>query len=289
MEWDRGIIAKLERALALRDDLQAEQARLRGDGQDQREYDSVSNDTDETDRMVWREWRLTQAPDPLPLSFAALLGDVIQNLRAALDYTAWAAASDNARQQHQTQVYFPLLKKQRDFTKWVRDRSGRFSEDTVKAMEWAQPYQAAKDHLHPLRILRVLSNTDKHRLLNVVDHAHIDQGIVMLPEPPVYDFWSAEGPVRAGELLARLEFPRPPFKLAIDVMPIFGWYESVAYEEPGQDVRWLRIDELMNALCSFTVDAVGLMSGARLGLKPEDVDDVSRDETPATRCSLDHP
>ncbi len=234
-----------------------------------------------TETRSRREWRLTKAPGPLPQSFAALLGDAIQNLRAALDYTAWAGATDNARKQHQTQVYFPLLKKQRDFTKWVRDRSGWFSEDMVTVMEWAQPYQAEKDQLHPSRILQVLSNTDKHRLLNVVDHAHIEQGNVMVPEPSVYDFWSADGPVRPGDLLARLEFPRPPFKLSIDVMPSFGWYESVAYEEPAQDARWLRIDELMNALCSFTVDAVGLMSAARLGLRREQSDDQPIDETPA--------
>lgn len=51
--------------------------------------------------------------------------------------------------------------------------------------------------------------------------------------------------------------------------PSFGWYESVAYEEPGEDIRWLRLDEMMNAVTSFTVDAVGLMSGARLGLPVE--------------------
>jgi hypothetical protein len=81
----RGIIAKLERALALRDEIQAVQARLRGDGREQREYDSTANEADRGNRIVWREWRLTKAPDPLPLSFAAPLGDVIQNLRAALD------------------------------------------------------------------------------------------------------------------------------------------------------------------------------------------------------------
>lgn len=106
-QWDRGIVAKLVHALALRDELQTEQARLRGDGEDHRKYDSVSNETDHADRVVWREWRLTKAPDPLPLAVAALFGDAIQNLRAALDYTAWAAATDNARRQHQTQVYFP--------------------------------------------------------------------------------------------------------------------------------------------------------------------------------------
>jgi len=54
------------------------------------------------------------------------------------------------------------------------------------------------------------------------------------------------------------------------VRPTFGWYESVAYEEPGKGVRWLRLDEMMNAVMSFVVNTVGYMSGARPGLKAED-------------------
>jgi len=40
--FDQGIITRVERALALRDELQAEQARLRGCG-DTREYELSSN------------------------------------------------------------------------------------------------------------------------------------------------------------------------------------------------------------------------------------------------------
>lgn len=58
----------------------------------------------------------------------------------------------------------------------------RFSDDTIKIMEWARPYEASKEKLHPLRVLQVLSNTDKHRLLNVVENAHIEQGIRLVPE-----------------------------------------------------------------------------------------------------------
>jgi hypothetical protein len=111
-----------------------------------------------------------------------------------------------------------------------------------------------------------LSNTDKHRLLSVIDHAHIQLGVALDPMPPAYDWWAAEGPVKEGGLLAELVFPRPPVPLELDVRPSFGWYESVAYEEPGAPVRWLQLDEMMNAITSFSVDAVGLMSGARLGL-----------------------
>lgn len=268
--WDAGIVTKLKRALGLRDDLKKEQLRLRGDGLDPREYESRSNQSEATNPEVHMEWRLTAAPDPVPLEFSALLGDVIQNLRASLDYATWAAASPGARKHNAPQVSFPLYKKERDYRDWLKRKSAWFNADTLRVIEAAQLYHAPADQLHPLRILQVLSNTDKHRLLNVVDHAHIDLGVFMDPMPPDYDWWATDGPVEVGETLAKLSFPRPVQGGWIDVSPSFGWYECVAFEEPGEDIRWLRIDEMMNAVCSFTVDIVSYMSGARLGLTNED-------------------
>jgi hypothetical protein len=219
------------------------------------------------------KWWLKKAQPPLPLSLAALLGDVIQNLRAALEYSAWAAASEEARTSHGRQISFPIIDDETEYEKWARRRTDWFSETTFEVFEWAQPFQASADQLHPLRILRTLSNTDKHKLLNVVDHAHIRMGIELDPMPPVYGWWTVDGPPQEGELLAKLEFPRPPDHVAMDVRPSFGWYESVAYEEPSQHVKWLRLDEMMNAVASFSVDTIGYMSGARLGLTTEDTDE----------------
>lgn len=83
--YDRGIITKLERALALRDELQAEQQRLRGADGTSREYQSSTNQHDRDDPVVWMEWRLTKSVPPIPASFAAVLGDRVQNLRASLE------------------------------------------------------------------------------------------------------------------------------------------------------------------------------------------------------------
>ena len=267
--FDRGVIAKVERALALRDELKAEQERLRSGGGDTREYESSTNERDSEDPMVWMEWRLKQSVPPIPPSFAALLGDCIQNLRASLEYSAWAAASEDARQTKPTQIAFPLCDDVADYRNWAKKRAGWFNDDVFNVIAWAQPYQTGEDMLHPLRVLRVLSNTDKHRLLNVVEHAHVDVGLHLDPMPPFHDWWTASGPVAIGEPLAKLSFPRPPFQLGVDVRPSFGWYESIAYEAPGEEVRWLRLDSLMNAMCDFAVRTVGYMSGARVGFKDD--------------------
>jgi hypothetical protein len=265
--FDHGVITKVERALALIYELQAEMKRLRGHDGDRnnRQYESSTNEKDHEDSTFRMEWRLKESVRPIPRSFAALLGDCIQNLRASLEYAAWAAASEEARQKKPTQIGFPLCDDAAQYRDWAQKRADWFNDEVFKVLAWAQPFEAGEDLLHPLRVLRVLSNTDKHRLLNVVEHAHIDLGLRLDPMPPVHDWWTATGPVAVGEPLARLSFPRPPFPLSLDVMPSFGWYECVAYEAPGGEVRWLRLDDLMSAMYDFVVRTVGYMSGARLG------------------------
>lgn len=274
-EWEAGILAKFQRAFDLRDELKDQQAHLRAGRGTTRDYESRSNASDATSPLLLMEWRLTAAPSPLPLSFAALLGDVIQNLRAALDYAAWAGATQEARAKHSSSVSFPVLQKESDFQRW-RDRRGDwFDSEVVRVIEASQPYHAPTHQLHPLRVLQVLSNHDKHRLLNVVEDAHVSHGITITPMPADYTWWAATGPVAVGEPLATLSLPRSKESQVIDVAPSFGWYESVAFDSGEQDVEWLRIDELLNSICPFVVETVGLMSGARLGLKPQSTD---RDE-----------
>ena len=65
------------------------------------------------------KWWLTKSPPAIPPSFAALLGDVIQNLRAALEYSTWAAASDETRTTKPMQISYPLTDNEGEFSKWV--------------------------------------------------------------------------------------------------------------------------------------------------------------------------
>lgn len=274
-EWEAGILAKLGRAFDLRDELKEQQMHLRTVRGTTRDYESRSNASDEASPQLHMEWRLTAAPSPLPLSFAALLGDVIQNLRAALDYAAWAGATQEARREHGRFVSFPVFQKKPDFQRW-RGKSGNwFDSEVARVIEASQPYHAPTHQLHPLRVLQVLSNHDKHRLLNVVEDAHVSHDITITPMPADYSWWAATGPVAVGETLAKLSLPRSKESQAIDVAPSFGWYESVAFNSGEQDVEWLRIDELLNSICPFVVETVGLMAGARMGLKPQAID---RDE-----------
>lgn len=98
------------------------QAKLR-ENREEHQYARRDNARgDETNPIVWVEWVVTKAPAPLPLAFSALLGDVIHNLRAALDYSTWAAVDGGIRETNPRGVAFPLYDQEADFTKWANQR-----------------------------------------------------------------------------------------------------------------------------------------------------------------------
>ena len=212
---------------------------------------------------MWIESILKKAPEPLPLALSALLGDAIQNLRAALDYCAWAAAGDEIRRTQPCDVSFPLYEDAAKFATWRIKKETWYGQPTLDAIDRAQPFHAPTDALHPLLVLQHLSNVDKHRLLNVVQYAAIDLGTIAIePEPTLKNYTGTSGLVKAGDVIARVEFPRPMKSGELMLRPSFGWYESVAYERDGE-TRHLRIDEMMNGVCKFVADTAIAMSVAR--------------------------
>ncbi|TDB96910.1 hypothetical protein [Actinomadura sp. 7K534] len=262
-EYDDGIIAKVTRAANLLEHLQAMQAELR-EGREEHQYERRDNARgDETNPIVWVEWVVTKTPAPLPLAFSALLGDVIHNLRAALDYSTWAAVDDGIRETDPQGVAFPLYDQEAKFIKWTIRKKDWYAKPTMDAIERAQPFKARASQLHPLAVLQQLSNVDKHRLLNVVEFAAFDLGPVgITPEPVVKRYGAATGRVEAGDVLVRIEFPRPVKGHEVELRPTFGWYESVPYERGGE-VDYLRIDWMLNAIYQMVVTTASDMIVAR--------------------------
>ncbi|GAA4595084.1 hypothetical protein GCM10023194_63730 [Planotetraspora phitsanulokensis] len=112
-------------------------------------------------------------------------------------------------------------------------------------------------------MLQQLSNIDKHRLLNVVEFAAFDLGPVgITPEPVVKFYGAATGRVEAGDVLVRVEFPRPIEGHEVELRPTFGWYESVPYERGGE-VDYLRIDRMLTAIYQMVVTTASDMNMAR--------------------------
>lgn len=103
---------------------------------------------------------------PIPADVPVLIGEVLYNLRAALDYLVYElAALDSGSYQDRTQ--FPIedteegfRSRRKNFLKFVNDAH-------AAAIERLQPY----NRVNWTKILRTHSNPDKHRHLVIAAHA----------------------------------------------------------------------------------------------------------------------
>ena len=98
----------------------------------------------------------------VPARFAAIIGDVLNNLRSALDHLC-VALTGNER------TSFPVVRK------WNKDNTTEFdakvkgaAAEAIAFIRLAQPGSSNLGAKHPLAILARLNNKDKHRALTLV-------------------------------------------------------------------------------------------------------------------------
>jgi hypothetical protein len=105
-----------------------------------------------------------------PLSIAAITGDVIQNLRSALDHLAYQLAIIGPGGKGSLRrIYFPISKNEADYKTQKSSKVRGMRPDAIKAIDALKPYRGGNDmlwHLHEL------NNVDKHRLLITVGSAY---------------------------------------------------------------------------------------------------------------------
>lgn len=156
---------KLARALMHADALDAEVDAFRATDPYDFEMKSLGNPRGESDFRVLV--KLTRC-DPVPESWALMMGDFLTNARAALDHAIYqhVRSQNSAIPEHRIQ--YPIFDDAQEFANRM---SGRFSADVYRLIEDAQPYQSSDPGGHPFRILRDLVNVDKHRDLVVANYA----------------------------------------------------------------------------------------------------------------------
>lgn len=116
--------------------------------------------------------------EPPMQRWALLVGDVIHNLRSALDHLAWQLGVLRGVEPH-ARTEFPIFKERGRFRKV--DNNGRPSRasgwDKISSLkpihraiiEAQQPYHAGEQAKHQsLWVLQELNNVDKHRLLRPI-------------------------------------------------------------------------------------------------------------------------
>ena len=216
----------------------------------------------EAESYGW-EWVLESTPDYTEATL--LLGDVIHNLRAAMDYAMWAITPPNIQESKPTRVAYPLHSSNAGYEGWKTERKDWYGPTVFEVLEMSQPFNAVgSGRLHPLHILQFLSNTDKHRLLNIVAHNQVDMGDVGVdPEPPGgVNSKVNDGLVDRGSVLARVEFKRPVEKSSVTLNPVFAYEQVFRYIDQDGAERWLQVGDAMNEIGPDVVEAVGHLLSA---------------------------
>ena len=169
----QGCRAKIERA---REHLDALEAALNSACEDKANCAELRADLDE--QSGFHVVSLKYAPDLSPVSEAIGLavGDVVHNLRCALDHAVWQLASQNQQgiPLKPQQVMFPIVDCPSAFAKACKPGAALGEVDPVHQMIIGslQPYWGEADpsrrewnkYVHELTLVRDISNTDKHRV-----------------------------------------------------------------------------------------------------------------------------
>ncbi|WP_228118069.1 hypothetical protein [Rhodococcus erythropolis] len=252
-------LKKIERAFEIRDELRdLLEEQLIAD----RKVTRRSNDKHGTSPTVWVEWIIDEVPDYTRASL--LMGDVIHDLRAAMDHAMWSVTPERIQKNNPRDVAFPLHATKEGFDKWLRKRKSWYRTNVTDVLRVQQPYHAGVDALHPLHILQFLSNTDKHQLLNIVATSQVSLAEVTVDPRPTGEVRSFvnEGVLESGSVLARVEFARPAESRAVDLKPVFAYEQVFRYVGPAQNENWLQLGEAMNRICPAVVDSVGYIFAA---------------------------
>jgi len=163
-----GIVAKLARAEEHLNALKTEIAVWGNSHSDLFRFD-VRRDGD------WQVVIARPFPEP-PIHWALIAGDMVQNLRSALDHLIWQLVLRDGHQPSRSNQ-FPLIDTEQRFLDEVKFRKREpersvlygitVDGDAWTIIERAQPYNRPNSRFDSLSVLRRLSNRDKHQTLYV--------------------------------------------------------------------------------------------------------------------------
>jgi len=132
---------KIERAFEIRDELRDVLEKLL---LAEKKYTRNDNISETSARTVWAEWTLDEVPDYTRC--ALLMGDVIHNLRAAMDHAVWVITPERIQLSSPRDVAFPLHTTEQAFEKWLRNRRRWYGPTVVETIRSQQPFHAGGDH-----------------------------------------------------------------------------------------------------------------------------------------------
>lgn len=189
--------------------------------------------------------------------WGVLIGEVIHNMRSALDHTIYATAQRPSRKNQ-----FPIYTSRRGWDSQAGRMLRSVPLHVAEFVESRQPFQASgteRPDQHMLAILNRLSNHDKHRLLHTAIttlHSVSSPSVTMVRDvSAIHDVEFTMGPLRVGADLARFTItpdgPNPELNLKGE------FALGVAFTDPlGRDrvIEGAEVLPLLLAVYRFTWD-----------------------------------
>ncbi len=201
-----------------------------------------------------------------PETLGLIVGDVLTNLRAALDHIAWQLAILNLGREPTSEealdIHFPIAMSYRKFKTARIVRKGYLTHAQQLVIRRHQPYRLKRytPHLQALAVLNQLVNADKHRITHgVVVTAHesgvrfeAEHGEIMGEKTVI------SGPLDAGKPLGSVVLnptgPNPSVHIA--EMPI-----DVNYGDGDIYVRVSGLQSIARTVTGVILDCLDLFPG----------------------------
>jgi hypothetical protein len=198
-----------------------------------------------------QEWWIARIVEPVPFCISPLIGDLVHNLRSALDHIAHALASLKGPPHRGTA--FPISSNRTKFFEREKDPPRRFTSTSgmnkltgmrpaaQTFIERCQPYHGGGNSL--LFSLATLDNEDKHRALNVTQMIPKYWGSETIPgvEVRVLRYAIVDG---APFAVATYERDRSEMQVNLQVAPDVGF--------PLTNGGAIEAASLMKQLCFWT-------------------------------------
>jgi hypothetical protein len=225
-------VAKLGRAKVHRDQLTAEAMAYRDRKPIEWSFDQRFDRPDPNESTLAARVHIKEQ---VPKAWGLVVGDVLTNLRAALDHAVYghAAAKNQLTEAEEKKLQYPVLQGSEQWlgapavpatpTSPVKPKVESAKKklepfldtDVLDVIERSQPYHSPDPDRHWLNVLNALVNRDKHRAVRTVAWVSDDFGIayseakvVSVEAPPVE---MIEGVVIATAVLRQAPpKPRPP-------------------------------------------------------------------------------
>jgi len=193
-------------------------------------FDQFDNAHDEWDPVLRVQWRV-RVLEPIPDTWAYVVGDAVNNMRSSLDH----ALAEVARRRlglsdadvQRLQLQFPICDTPERFRRARANLVKSLPADIVDTLEALQPYHAHDDPSLNLRALRDLSNLDKHRELTVVAQGVYRSRVRSEPSLELVEERINAGPLRDGAVFATVKWRRPPRGHELVLTPEVHYVESL--------------------------------------------------------------